>query len=142
MPPRSFTEADFAESDSNRDPFRSYASLFVEQAKTRVVAQKTVLIGEHSLESIHLAGIIARGTPSALLIDPSGLGWVAHVGDFVGKPEIVHAAGQGVGADVAINWRIDRIREADIVLVREDPAHPEIPPSTRVVPLHPTEDKN
>ncbi len=47
----------------------------------------------------------------------------------------------GKGADVAVNWRVDRIREADVVFVREDPSHPEIPPTTRVVSLRsPDED--
>src|SRR5262249_43086411 len=80
------------------------------------------------------------GAPSrALLIDPTGLGWIAKVGDFVGKPELVHTGGPS-GADVPINWRVDRIRPADVVFVREDPSHPEIPPTTRVVALRPVED--
>jgi NAD(P)-dependent dehydrogenase (short-subunit alcohol dehydrogenase family) len=33
-----------------------------------------------------------------------------------------------------IDWR-----ENDVVFVREDPSHPEIPPSTRVVLLYPSE---
>jgi type IV pilus assembly protein PilP len=75
------------------------------------------------------------GNPSrALLIDPTGLGWVAKVGDFVGKPEVVHSGGP-TGADVPINWRVDRIRVGDVVLIREDPSHPEIPPATRVIAL-------
>lgn len=140
LPVREFSEADFAESDSNRDPFRSYASLFVQKAKDRVTIQKTVLLERYALEQIKLSGLIGRGQTSALLVDPVGVGWVAKVGDFVGKAEIVHASGSGPGTDVALNWRIDRIRDDDVVFVREDPAHPEIPPSTRVVPLHPGEE--
>ena len=64
---------------------------------------------------------------------------MAKVGDFVGKAELVHAGGPS-GTDVAVNWRVDRIREGDVVFIREDPSHPEIPPTTRVMSLRPTED--
>jgi type IV pilus assembly protein PilP len=40
---------------------------------------------------------------------------------------------------VAINWRVDRIRENDIVFLREDPSHPEIPPTNRVIVLYPSD---
>jgi len=139
LPVREFTEADFAESDNNRDPFRSYASLFVMKAKTKDAVQKTVLMEKYALEQIKLSGLVGRGQPSALLVDPAGIGWVAKVGDFVGKAEVVHASTSGQGNDVALYWRVDRIRDDDVVFVREDPAHPEIQPATRVVPLHPGE---
>jgi type IV pilus assembly protein PilP len=139
LPIREFIEPDFAESDSNRDPFKSYASLFVMKAKSKDAPQKTVLMEKYALEQIKLSGLVGRGQPSALLVDPSGVGWVAKVGDFVGKADVVHASGTGPGNDVAIYWRVDRIRDEDVVFVREDPAHPEIQPSTRVVPLHPGE---
>ena len=61
------------------------------------------------------------------------------MGEFVGKSEVVHSGGP-TGADVPINWRIDRIRPADVVFVREDPSHPEIPPTTRVVALRTLEE--
>jgi type IV pilus assembly protein PilP len=32
---------------------------------------------------------------------------------------------------------VDRIRDTDIVLVREDPANPDVPTATRVIPLRP-----
>jgi type IV pilus assembly protein PilP len=85
--------------------------------------------------------LVTRAPARALLIDPSGLGWVGKVGDFLAKPELVHSGGP-TGSDVAVNWRIDRIRDADIVLVREDPSHPEIPPTTRIMALYPVEDGN
>jgi len=68
------------------------------------------------------------------------LGWVAKVGDFVGKSELVHAGGP-TGTDVAVNWRVDRIRDGDVVFIREDPSHPEIPPTTRVVALRTPEEE-
>ena len=56
-------------------------------------------------------------------------------GQFVGRSEVVQ--GGASGADYEINWRIDRIRDTDIVLVREDPANPDVPSATRVILLRP-----
>ncbi len=136
LPLREFQEADFAETDKSRDPFRSYEGLFLRQAKTRVVLQREVLIDRFALDELKLVGIVSRGGASALLTDPTGLGWVAKVGDFVGKAELVHSGGP-TGTDVAINWRVDRIRADDVVFIREDSSHPEIPPTTRVIALRP-----
>ena len=140
LPLREFQERDFDETDQSRDPFRSFAGVFAAQARTKIVIQRKVLVEQYALEELRLSGIVNRGVSRALLTDPKGLGWVAKVGDFVGKAELVHAGGP-TGADVAVNWRVDRIREADVVFVREDPSHPEIPPTTRVVSLRsPDED--
>ncbi len=43
---------------------------------------------------------------------------------------------------MAVNWRIDRIRDSDVVFIREDPSHPEIPPTTRVIALRPLGEEN
>lgn len=139
LPERVFTEADFAETDKNRDPFRGFASVFAQQARGKTNIQRQVLVDRYALDELKLAGVISRAEPRALFIDPNNVGWVIHTGDYVGKPEIVRAGG-AAGIDVAINWRVDRIRDGDVVFVREDPAHPEIAPITRVVPLFPTED--
>lgn len=140
LPLREFQERDFDETDQSRDPFRSFAGVFAAQAKSKILIQRKVLVEQYALEELRLAGIVNRGVSRALLTDPKGLGWVAKVGDFVGKAELVHSGGP-TGADVAVNWRVDRIREADVVFVREDPSHPEIPPTTRVVSLRsPDED--
>jgi type IV pilus assembly protein PilP len=138
-PLREFSESDFSESDRSRDPFRSFETLFATQAKTRVTIQRQVLVDRFALDELKLVGVVSRAPPRALLTDPGGLGWVVKVGDFVGKPEIVHTGGPS-GADVAINWRVDRIRESDVVFIREDPSHPEIPPTTRVIALRPLEE--
>jgi type IV pilus assembly protein PilP len=140
IPARQFTEADFSETDKNRDPFRGFAGLFAQQAKGRSVLQRQVLVDRYSLDELKLAGVVTRGPGRALFTDPTGLGWILKVGDYVGKPEIVHTGGPS-GTDVAINWRVDRIRESDVVFVREDPSHPEIAPITRVIALFPTDDK-
>jgi type IV pilus assembly protein PilP len=36
-----------------------------------------------------------------------------------------------------VNWRVDSIRDGDVVLVRSDPANPDVPTATRVIPLRP-----
>jgi type IV pilus assembly protein PilP len=134
LPMREFQERDFAETENSRDPFRSFAGIFVAQAQSRVIVQRKVLVDHYALEELKLVGLVTRVQPRALLTDPNGFGWVAKVGDFVGKAELVHAGGPA-GSDVAINWRVDRIREGDVVFIREDPSHPEIPPTTRVISL-------
>ncbi|MDC0747765.1 pilus assembly protein PilP [Polyangium mundeleinium] len=138
LPQREFGEADFTETEKNRDPFRGFASVFAQQAKGRTVVQRTVVIERYALDELKLSGLVTRSQPRALFIDPANVGWVIKVGDFVGKPEIVRTGGP-TGVDVAINWRVDRIRDGDVVFVREDPAHPEIAPVTRVVALFPEE---
>ena len=141
LPKREFSESDFAETDRSRDPFRTFATLFVSQARSRVALQREVLVERYALDELQLTGIVTRGPARALLTDPSSLGWVVKVGDFVGKAELVHSGGP-TGTDVAVNWRVDRIRDEDVVFIREDPAHPEIPPTTRAIALHPVEDEN
>lgn len=138
LPLKEFQEADFAETDRSRDPFHTFEKLFVRDSKGPVTLQREVLIDRYALDELKLVGIVTRGPARALLTDPTGLGWVTKVGDFVGKAEMVHSGGP-TGPDVAINWRIDRIRENDLVFIREDPGHPEIPPTTRVIALRPVE---
>ncbi len=139
LPKRDFQERDFAESEGNRDPFRGFAADLAQQNKRAVVVQRKVLVDQYSLEELKLVGLVTGAPSRALLIDPKGLGWIAKVGDFVGKPEVVHSGGPS-GIDVPINWRVDRIRPADVVFIREDPSHPEIPPTTRVIALRTVEE--
>jgi type IV pilus assembly protein PilP len=140
IPAREVQESDFSETERSRDPFRSYEKLFAQQNKVVGRQQRTVLVDRFALDELKLTGIVSRGSARALLIDPAGLGWVVKVGDFVARAELVHSGGP-TGSDVAINWRVDRIRDSDVVFVREDPSHPEIPPTTRVVTLHVDDDK-
>jgi len=69
-----------------------------------------------------------------MVVDPSGKGWVIKRGDWVGRPEIVHIGGAN-GTDYQINWRVNKVRDGDIVFTREDPAQPGIPPASRVIAL-------
>ena len=136
LPPRIELPIDFNESARTRDPFLSYAREFAEEAKKRVRSQREVVLDQYSLDELKLAGLVTgMRPPRAMLIDPTKKGHVVHEGQFVGRSEVVQ--GGATGADYEINWRIDRIRDTDIVLVREDPANPDVPSATRVIPLRP-----
>jgi type IV pilus assembly protein PilP len=137
-----FGENEFTESDRNRDPFRSYAAMFIEQAKRPTVNQRTVLLSQYSIDELKLVGIVQGGDyPRAMLVDPTQKGWIVRKGDFIGRPDVVHTGGTN-GSDYQLNWRIDRVRDGDIVLTREDPAQPGIAPATRVIPLRTEQEEN
>lgn len=133
-------ENEFTESERSRDPFRSYAAKFVEDSKAHVHSQREVILGQYSLDELKLIGIVTRAEPAkAMLVDPTGKGFVIQRGQFVGRPDVVQGAGQA-GGTYEINWRVDRIRPGDVVLVREDPSNPDVPSATRVIPLRPEEE--
>ncbi len=130
-------EAEFTESERSRDPFRSFAASFKEESKGAAKSQRAVVLSEFAIDELKLIGIVRRAEPArAMLVDPGGTGHVVQRGQFVGKADIVQAAGR-TGASYEINWRVDRIRDGDIVLIREDPSNPDVPSATRVIPLRP-----
>ncbi|HTV25631.1 MAG TPA: pilus assembly protein PilP [Polyangiaceae bacterium] len=136
LPPVVSAPIDFVEAQRWRDPFVSYAAEFALEAKKRVKSQREVVLDQYALDELKLAGLVTGIRPArAMLIDPSKTGHVVQEGQFVGKPEVVQ--GGTSGAEYEINWRVDRIRENDIVFVREDPANPDVPTATRVIPLRP-----
>jgi type IV pilus assembly protein PilP len=129
---------DFNDTANLRDPFFSYAREFAQEAKKRVRSQRDVVLDQYGLDELKLAGLVTGIRPArAMLIDPTKKGHVVHEGQFVGRAEVVQ--GGASGADYEINWRVDRIRDSDIVLVREDPSNPDVPSATRVIPLRPDE---
>jgi type IV pilus assembly protein PilP len=132
-----FPEAEFTETERSRDPFRSFAHKFVEEVKGQVRSQREVVLSEFAVDDLKLVGIVTRITPArAMLVDPSGKGHVVHRGDFVGRADVVQLGGQS-GSTYQLNWRLDRIRDGDVVLVREDPNNPDVPAATKVIPLRP-----
>jgi type IV pilus assembly protein PilP len=135
-----YTENDFVESDRNRDPFRSF--LVQNQPVNRqLLNQRKVELAQYSLDELKLIAIVmGADKPRAMFVDPTGKGTVVYKGTFVCRPEVVHIGGSN-GPEYQLNWRVDRIRDTDVVLIREDPAQPAIPPATRVIPLHPEQDK-
>lgn len=136
-----FSETDFAESEESRDPFRDYGHLYAKREKTVGTGQRKVHASQFALDELELSGILGRGRRAIMLTDPTGFGWVLYTGDYVGKPELVSVGGTD-GTEIPVNWRVDRIRtdKSDVVFIREDPAHPDIPPTTRVMPLYPAGD--
>jgi type IV pilus assembly protein PilP len=136
-----FTENDFAESDHNRDPFRSYASLFVDRTNRSVKNELPVILPQYAIDELKLVAIVlASDYPRAMVLDPTGKGWVVKRGDYIGRPDTVHTGGTN-GTDYQLNWRVDRVRDGDIVLSREDRAL-NVAPATRIIPLHPESDKD
>jgi type IV pilus assembly protein PilP len=135
-----YTENDFVESDHNRDPFRSFL-IQNQNAGKQVFNQRKTELSNYSVDELRLMAIVlGADQPRAMFIDPSGKGTVVYKGTFICRPEVVHIGGSN-GPEYQLNWRVDRIREGDVVLIREDPAQPAIPPATRVIPLHPEADK-
>jgi type IV pilus assembly protein PilP len=136
-----FQDEDFVETEQNRDPFRPFADLFAAREAGRSQVQRTVVLEEYSIDELKLVGIVSRINPAkAMVVDPKGQGHVVHRGDFVGKAERVQAG--NLDAEFELNWRIDRIRDQDVVLVREDPSNPDVPSATRVLALRPEESTN
>jgi type IV pilus assembly protein PilP len=135
-------ETEFTESERSRDPFRSFATSFAQDTKVKVHSQREVILSQYALDELKLIGIVTRAEPAkAMLVDPSGKGFVIQRGQFVGRADVVQAPGAS-GAVYEINWRVDRIRPSDVVLVREDPANPDVPSATRVIPLRPEGELN
>ncbi|MES1178374.1 MAG: pilus assembly protein PilP [Myxococcales bacterium] len=135
-------ETEFTENERSRDPFRSFANTFAADSKTKVHSQREVILSQYTLDELKLIGIVTRAEPAkAMLVDPTGKGFVIQRGQFVGRADAVQAAGAS-GTVYEVNWRVDRIRPSDVVLIREDPSNPDVPSATRVIPLRPDEDLN
>lgn len=138
-PPVDFQETAFVESERSRDPFRNFAKVFIDEARGEVRSQREVVLEQYAIDELRLVALIQRiEPPRAMLVDPSGVGHVVQRGQFIGRASVVQPTG-GVGAAYEVNWRVDRIRDGDLVLVRDDPSNPDVPSATRVVPLR-TED--
>jgi type IV pilus assembly protein PilP len=139
-PPREYRPDDFVESEDARDPFRDFSHLFERRATDeKIEQQRPVKAPSFALDELKLNGILTRGQSSVLLTDPTGFGWILYTGDYVGKAEMVNVGGTD-GTEVPINWRVDKISEDRVVFIREDTTRPEIPPTTRVMPLYPAGD--
>lgn len=139
-PAANYRDSDFVESDRNRDPYRSFASEL--KGKVPIVAQRAVIMPNTPIDAMRLIAIISGITqPRAMLVDEKGVGYVTARGDFVGRADVVQGGGTE-NIPLSLNWRVDRIRENEIVLAREDPSAPNRPPLTKVIPLHAKEDES
>lgn len=141
LPPRTFRDTDFVESELNRDPFRSFVPEVAKGGPKPVATQRKVLMPNTPINNVRLIAIVTGlAQPRAMIVDEKGVGYVATRGDFVGQAEVVQSGGTENLA-VSLNWRVDRIRENEIVLAREDPTGPNRPPLTRVIALHEAEEQ-
>src|SRR6185312_16309678 len=108
---------------------RSVPELLVQNQPVNKTAlnQRKIELAQYSVDELKLVAIVTGGDKArAMFIDPSGKGTVVYKGSFVCRPEVVHIGGSN-GPEYQLNWRVDRIREGDVVLIREDPAQPAIP---------------
>jgi type IV pilus assembly protein PilP len=125
VPVRSISEdGAFDEGPGNRDPFRSFTATPTPPPEdTRPRKARRVAVDQLKLVAL----VTHTATPRAMLVDPSGKGYIVTQGELVGRPE-------PDGARFA-SFRVDRIREGDVVLVREDPSRAGSPGATRVLAL-------
>jgi type IV pilus assembly protein PilP len=129
-----YRDEDFVEANVNRDPFRSFAKMF--RVRPPDAPQRTVVMATVGVDEMKLIAIVSGvANPRAMFNDRVGVGYVVERGDYVGRGETVQTGGEG-GMSVLLNWRVDRIREGEVVLTREDPTAPNRPPLTRVIALH------
>jgi len=129
-------DEDFVDSEENRDPFHSFAGLF--KVRNTVVPQRAVIMPTTGVDEMRLIAIISGvARPQAMLVDPLGVGHVVQRGDYVGRPEVIQT-GDVQGLAVPLNWRVDRIRANEVVLIREDQTGRQ--PLTRVLPLYDEEE--
>lgn len=131
-----FNEGDFSESDSNRDPFHDFGRAFLPASDTKAVPQYTVVLDKFGIDELKLVAIVNAGDGTrAMFIDPHGKGWTVMRGMHIGRGENVKL-GTGTLTSYPLYWKIDRIKENEVVLVREDSLHPEVAPTYREIPLH------
>ena len=126
-----FKDEDFVESVRNRDPFRSYTTVF--KAKEPEEMQRRVVMPSTSVEEMQLIAIVTGiAKPKAMLLDQAGVGHVVERGDYLGRPKVLQATGS---VSMTLNWRVDRIRENEVVLTQQDPTDPTRFALTKIIPL-------
>jgi type IV pilus assembly protein PilP len=126
-----YKDEDFVASIRNRDPFQSYSVQF--KAKAPDEMQRRVIMSTTAIEDMRLIAIVTGvAQPKAMLVDPSDVGHVVERGDYIGRPKVVQATGS---VSMAINWRVDRIRDNEVVLTQQDPTDPTRAALTKIIAL-------
>jgi type IV pilus assembly protein PilP len=136
-----YRDEDFAESESNRDPFRDFVSIFIVDPPELDRGGRDVTMADTGIDEMRLIGVVTGSANArAMLVDREGIGHVVRRGDYLGRSEVVQVGGTEQ-LPVTLNWRLDRIRDAEVVLIREDPTAPNRPPLTRVLTLRDEEEE-
>ena len=126
-----FKDEDFVESISNRDPFRIYTTVFRSEDTGEI--QREVVMPSTAVEDMRLIAIITGlARPKAMMVDTTGVGYVVERGDYLGRPKVIQAAGS---VALAFNWRVDRIRDNELVLTQPDPSDPSRVGVTKIIEL-------
>lgn len=134
--PVTFTEADFTESDSSRDPFHAFTQVVKPAGEVKAGPEYTVVLEKFTVDELKLVAIVSGGDGMrAMFVDPTGKGWVVTRGMHLGKGETIKV-GPGAMSSYPLHWKVDRIKTGEVVLVREDTLHPEVQPTYREIPLH------
>ena len=124
---RSISTDALAEGPGSRDPFRASRRTGARGSRTRARARRS---RSPSSSSRRVALVTNTRDPRAKPVDPSGKDYIVKVGELVGRPEPSTAPGDR--AHRTASYRVDRIRQGSVVLVREDA---DAPPTTRVLSL-------
>ncbi|HTU63585.1 MAG TPA: hypothetical protein VMF89_34215, partial [Polyangiales bacterium] len=125
---------DFTESERHRDPFRSFtAAARTQVAEAAPDTQRLVIMPDTNVEDMKLIAVISGlDRPKAMLVDPAQVGYVVQRGDYIGKPKVFQSTGS---VAMTLNWRVDRIRENEVVLTRQDPSDLGRPPMSRIISM-------
>lgn len=138
-----YRDEDFVEAATNRDPFRNFAQMFVPVVGGGAMpVQRQVRMDSTSIDEMRLIAIVSGvPNPSAMILDTAGTGHTVHRGDYVGRPDFVSTGG-AESVPITLNWRVDRISPAEVILTRDDPSAPNRMALTRVMPLHAEQEEN
>ncbi len=119
-----------------RDPFRVAAK---EPTRPPPKDERPRKARRFAVSELRLVGLVTQtDDPRAMLVDPNGKGWVVGKGELLGRAEM---SGDSQ-TQTLTSWRVDRIRDGDLILVREDPANGRAAPETRVLAMRTKEDQN
>ena len=126
---------DFVESERHRDPFRSFSFAPHKNSDAEIVAdtQRPVIMSDTDVEAMRLIAVVSgMDRPKAMLVDTKGVGYVVQRGDYIGKAKVFQSTGS---VAMTLNWRVDRIRENEVVLTRQDPSDLGRPPLSRIISM-------
>jgi hypothetical protein len=107
-----YKDDDFVESVTNRDPFRIYTSGVRADVQDSTVTRRVQM--------------------PTTAVEEMGVGHTVERGDYIGRPKVVQASGN---VAMTLNWRVDRIRENEVVLTQEDAGDPTRVALTKIIPL-------